>query len=223
MNLTFMMGTWRPSWGTNEPLWTLHFEWWFYMIYPLLWLVSKRSVIGVTIVVAVLAGASWVTEEIGASAAVVFLADVLISLLTWWLGAMLADAYTGRLKFDLAWLAALTPLLVIAPFAKLPIGPLYNLLYALGFAGLLAGCLALHERGAQLRPLVMLKPLGDMSYTLYVTHFPIIVFLSGWLMSRSPTHELPGHLGWVFAGTALALVFAYAGHFFVERPFVSRR
>jgi peptidoglycan/LPS O-acetylase OafA/YrhL len=139
------------------------------------------------------------------------------------MGAILADAFTGRLKIPYAWLAGLSPLLVIAPLAKLPVGPLNNLLYALGFTGLLAGCLALRKRGARLWALVRLKPLGDMSYTLYVTHFPIIVFLSGWLMSRSPTHELPAHLGWIFAGTALALLFAYGAHFFVERPFVSRR
>jgi peptidoglycan/LPS O-acetylase OafA/YrhL len=222
MNLTFMMGTWAPSWGTNEPLWTLHFEWWFYMIYPLLWLVAKRSAIGATAFVVVLAAAGWLAQAAGASAAIIFLADVLVSLLGWWMGGILADAYTGRLRIRSAWVAWLSPLLFVTPCLRLPVGPLNNGLYALGFTGLLAGCLALRTRGASLRALVGLKPLGDMSYTLYVTHFPIFVFLSGWLMSRSPAHELPSHLGWVFAGTAMALLFAYAAHFLVERPFVSR-
>ena len=67
-----------------------------------------------------------------------------------------------------------------------------------------------------------LKPLGDMSYTLYVTHFPILVLLSGWLMSRSPNGLLPKQFGWVFAGMVLTMLFAYALHFIVERPFLGR-
>jgi peptidoglycan/LPS O-acetylase OafA/YrhL len=60
-----------------------------------------------------------------------------------------------------------------------------------------------------------------MSYTLYVTHFPILVLASGWLMSRSPKGLLPQHFGWVFAGMGTALLIAYGLHFIVERPFLT--
>ena len=63
-----------------------------------------------------------------------------------------------------------------------------------------------------------LKPLGDMSYSLYVTHLPILVLLSGWLMSRSPDSTLPAHFGWVAAGIALTLPIAYGSYRLVEKP-----
>jgi peptidoglycan/LPS O-acetylase OafA/YrhL len=34
-NLAFLMNTYVPVFGCNGPLWSLKFEWWFYMIYPL--------------------------------------------------------------------------------------------------------------------------------------------------------------------------------------------
>jgi peptidoglycan/LPS O-acetylase OafA/YrhL len=61
-----------------------------------------------------------------------------------------------------------------------------------------------------------------MSYTLYVTHFPILVLTGGWLMSRSPKGVLTQHFGWVFCGIAVTSAVAYGLHFVVERPFLSR-
>ena len=36
-NLAFLMKTYVPVWGSNDALWSLKFEWWFYMLYPLYW------------------------------------------------------------------------------------------------------------------------------------------------------------------------------------------
>ena len=103
----------------------------------------------------------------------------------------------------------------------LPSGLCRGLAVGCGFAGLLAGCFELERRGYRLRWLERPKPLGDMSYTLYVVHLPVLVLLSGWLMTRSSSGLLPRHFGWVFAGMGLSLVLAYALHFVVERPFLS--
>ncbi|MST95193.1 MAG: hypothetical protein EXS33_08005 [Pedosphaera sp.] len=46
---------------------------------------------------------------------------------------------------------------------------------ALFVSELLAFAFKLHTRKVRLTWLDRLKPLGDMSYTLYVTHFPILV------------------------------------------------
>ena len=137
-----------------------------------------------------------------------------------WLGALLADVFAGRLPWRWSWVAvgaALAGMLALCYG-----GPLHDLGMGLIFAAVLAGGFLLQEKKKRLLWLEKLKPLGDMSYTLYVTHFPILVLASGWLMSRSANSMLPQHFGWVFGGIAVTTAVAYGLHFIVERPFLSR-
>jgi peptidoglycan/LPS O-acetylase OafA/YrhL len=229
-NLAFLMQSWVPSWGSNGPLWSLHFEWWFYMIYPLLWLVSRRSAMAATFMVAVLFSLSWLVKPEAGHA--FFVARIFTGLFTWWLGALLADIYTGRIRVRWSLLAPLTMLLAVLPVATASLGRHWpalahgwipDTLYGLGFAGLFATCFALRERGWPLILLGRLKPLGDMSYTLYIAHMPILVFLGGWLMSRSSEGDLPKSFSWMAAGAIVCLLVAWLAHFAVEKPFTSRK
>ncbi len=222
-NLAFLMQSWVPCWGTDGPLWSLHFEWWFYMLYPALWWLSRRSVALAGGCVAALFALSlraggWPLPGIAGRA----VPEIFTALLMWSLGALLADVVAGRTRLPLAWLAAGTPLLLVLPLVRQDHGWITDTLYAFGFTGLLALCLRLRTRGLPLHWLERLKPLGDISYTLYITHFPILVALSGWLMSRAPGASLPRHFGWVLAGSLVTITFAYGAHFLVEKPFLSR-
>ena len=224
------MQSWVPTWGSNGPLWSLHFEWWFYMLYPALWLVSRRSAMAATVVVASLFALSWIV--VPGAGHVFFIARIFTALFSWWLGALLADIYTGRIRIRWNVLAPLAVLLPVLPFALPLLGRRWPLLahgwmadtfFGLGFAGVFACCFALRERGWTLSFLGRLKPLGDMSYTLYIAHMPILVFLSGWVMSRSPGGVLPSHFGWAALGSLVCLLIAWLAHFIVERPFTTRK
>jgi peptidoglycan/LPS O-acetylase OafA/YrhL len=271
-NLAFLMQTYVPAFGTDGPLWSLKYEWWFYMLYPLFWWLSKRSWMGATAVLTLLFGASFWPQLWPLR----LLQQVFSAMLIWWLGVLLADVYAGRVRLarkvplvggpglpmksgggpppggppsaasvprvlELAaglppslagsearrhhrgsWaaVAAVATGLGVAVWALAAGGR--SLAIGCGFAALLALGFELEGRGWPLRWLAKLKPLGDMSYTLYVTHFPVLVLLSGWLMSRHPEGVLPRHFGWVWAGMSLTLVLAYGLHFIVERPFLSR-
>ena len=142
-------------------------------------------------------------------------------MIAWWFGALLADAFVGRLAISFRALASLTLALAVVPLWH-GMSAVRDIAVALGFTGVIAGCFALQERGWRLAPLAALGPLGAMSYTLYVVHFPILVLGSGLLM-RATGGPLPSHFGWVAAGIAISLVVAWALHLVVERPFVSRR
>src|SRR5207245_1676343 len=77
----------------------------------------------------------------------------------------------------------------------------------------------LQQRGFRLTPLNKLKWLGDFSYTLYVTHWPIVLFLvpvwAWWCDRRVPAS---GPLRMLFImGVPMAI--AWAVHLFAERPF----
>jgi len=215
-NLAFVMNTYVPVFGCNGPLWSLKFEWWFYMIYPLFCLLSRRSIALATALMAGLFAASYFPSGWPLR----LLHDVFTAMLAWWLGALLADIFAGRLQWRWPWVAVgagITGVLVLH-FT----GPLHDLGVGLIFSAVLAGGFTLKEWKIRLLWLEKLKPLGDMSYTLYVTHFPILVLAGGWLMSRSPKGLLPQHFGWVWAGMATTMLVAYGLHFIVERPFLSR-
>jgi peptidoglycan/LPS O-acetylase OafA/YrhL len=215
-NLAFVMNTYVPVFGCNGPLWSLKFEWWFYMVYPLFWLLSRRSIGLATGLMITLFAASYFPSGWPLR----LLHDVFTAMLFWWLGALLADVSAGRLHWRWSWVASGAAL--VGMLALRCSGPLHDLGMGLIFAAVLAIGFLLQEQKIPLLWLEKLKPLGDMSYTLYVTHFPILVLASGWLMSRSADGLLPQHFGWVFGGMAVTTAIAYGLHFVVERPFLSR-
>jgi peptidoglycan/LPS O-acetylase OafA/YrhL len=111
------------------------------------------------------------------------------AFISWWLGALLAEAYVGRAPFKLRHLVPFVLLLlglipgVLAGWTSmLPIS-VHDFLWALAFMGMLAACFIFQEARGNLVILERFKPLGDFSYTLYVCHAPIVVLLSGWLLA----------------------------------------
>jgi len=218
-NLAFLMQSHVRVWGTNGPLWSLHYEWWFYVLYPVFCLMSRRSILPATGFIVVLFGLSFVPSLWHGS----FLQGIFGLMLSWWLGVLLAESYVGRLRVPfrpLALLLLVGPLALVWPHAP---SDAADTLYAFSFAGLLALCFDRLQTGKLPVFLERLKPLGDLSYSLYVIHFPILALMSGWLMSRSSSHTLPMHFGWVAVGIVVSLGAAYPIHLLVERPFTSRR
>jgi len=222
--LAFVGKIYAQDWGWNGPFWSLTYEWWFYMTYPLCWWLSKRSIGLATGVIAVAYALSYVIAYPPLLGIVQLTSS---ALLIWWFGALLADVYTGRINLRFAWIA---PLILFVPLALvsgrfLPDTSarpqIQDLLWGFGFTGVLALCCAWQVHGRSLRWLEWLKPLGDFSYTLYVTHFPILVFLSGFLMAQSP--RLPRDFGWVAVGIGVCLAFAYVAYRLIEQPALQRR
>jgi len=215
-NAAFLMNSCVPVWGTDSPLWSLKYEWWFYVLYPACWFLLRRSVGLVTVVVG---GLSAMTLFIPRNAPMPLLLDVLSAIFVWWLGALLAEVYVGRLRIAYWKIALMTVLLPVAAIASSLGHELPWPVWGLGFSGLIAACFAAQERGWSLSLLERLRPLGDCSYTLYVIHAPIVMLISGWLMSRSPTGELPTNPAWTLCVLGI-IPLAYVAHLLVERPFL---
>lgn len=213
-NLAFIMD---PVFGSDGPLWSLNYEWYFYLIYPAIHLLARRSWIAATVALVVL-------SALGSApiwpVSMKWLYQVLQLMIVWWFGALLADRFAGRFRVGYRTLSLLT----LAPLvlALRPVGAFaQDVIVGVGFTGLIAACFALQESGWSLRPLARLQPLGNMSYTLYVLHFPILVFMGGCLM-KTNGGVLPEHFGWVGIGIALCLLVAWLLHFVIERPFTRR-
>ncbi len=221
-NLLFVMTVYVPAWGTNSPLWSLMLEWWFYLFYPLFWLIGKRSMLLATGVLIGLFGWSISTPLVWYTG---LLQIVFASMICWWMGALLADIYLGRVRFPLWKIGLLAPLVI----PLLPTGliglwgvqfALHDLAWAIAFSGVIAALLVWDRHGRSLRWLTWLTPTAAFSYTLYVTHMPILALFTGWL-GATFTDGAPANsaLG-VFVVTLIALGVAWAAHFIVEKPFM---
>ena len=217
-NLAFVMQTYVPVWGSNGPLWSLKYEWWFYMLYPAILFVHCRAPLLATIGLLLASILAWKTDLIPLR----LLDDVLSLMSIWWIGILLADAYVGRPgSLSLRWVrwlgVGLPLLLVLAVIGR----PTPTVLWAVAFAGVIAAGLTIDpSRSRVMRSLERLSPLGAMSYSLYVCHMPVLVLLCGYAMSRQAEGALPQHFGWVGLGVVVALLVGYLAHWIGERPFV---
>jgi len=166
-----------PVFGTNGPLWSLSYEFWYYIFFPLLVIVlssSKRNRVRVLsglllLVLVVLCG--W---KIGAYF-FIWLLGALIALLPLRLPSRLRGISMGA--------AALLLLLTIflelrshmsAFISELILGIIFSIFL----------WTVLHAREVSVHPLYRrsAQNLSAMSYTLYLVHRPMLVFISALLM-----------------------------------------
>jgi peptidoglycan/LPS O-acetylase OafA/YrhL len=217
-NILFLYKDFVPIFGTNGPTWSLKFEWWFYIFYPIFLMLSRKHIYYATGLITVLFSASffshfWPTQ---------LLQEIFGSMICWWLGVLLAEVCTKRIKVRLLSLSIAAFFSFLVLFAFNSNANLYDLQIAFLFTSVLGILLWLNEKNHSLYILDRLKPLGDFSYTLYIIHFPILAFISGALMKNSG-NELPKHSYFILAGMAICLSVAYLLHFIVEVPFTRNK
>ena len=216
-NIAFLYEKYVPLFGSNGPSWSLKYEWWFYMLYPLFLVISKRNLIKSSLLMVILFLASYFQiwpEDL--------LRDVFTMMVGWWLGVLLAEVFVERINVSLSNLSFLMLIFLVAPFIKPLDISAYDLVIAIGFTGFLSAMLNLSPNNLLVRALEKIKLLGDFSYSLYILHFPILVFISGILM-KWKNNTLPANFYFVFAGVLIAMLFSYLVHFIVETPFIMVR
>jgi peptidoglycan/LPS O-acetylase OafA/YrhL len=213
-NLAFVMDTYVPAYGSNGPLWSLKYEWWFYMLYPAFWWIGRRSLLLATALMLIL----WAASQFPAYWPNLLLRQVFTLMIVWWIGALLAELHVRQKHREMRLVALLA---LVLPYAVL-FKERHRLppeLFGVAFSGVIAAGFAWQATVGRLTLLDRLKWLGDMSYSLYVCHMPILVFGGGWLMSRSPVAELPRTFLWLALGVGVCLLVAFVVHLFAERPF----
>lgn len=243
--LLFVQGWLTPIFGTNGPLWSLAFEAFFYVTYPLVLLASRRlgpiiclalfTVVGAASGLAILHGARLAYHP-GYQYGFLRQAGGALALLVYWpawvAGAFLADARAGRVRLpDWLWTGAaiVGPLALAAMAVSLELrqrhdSPLLaDPLWVLGFFGPL-GWLTAAPHGARVRRWVLrltqpLLGIGERSYSLYVVHMPVLSVVSAaWFRDHAsmPTSLWPAALG-----VAASLAVAGLVYQVVERHFLS--
>jgi peptidoglycan/LPS O-acetylase OafA/YrhL len=212
-NLFFLQSIVSPVFGSNGPLWSLSYEFWYYIVFPAL----------------ILTTATWVGTRIR------ILYAFLALFLLWFIGLQLsfyfliwlAGALVGRLpqpaRFKsafpvLPWLAGLifVGTLAWSRTHRLSLDLLTDYIVAFCFALWLYTFL-LGSRGEAPPAYVYgAKKLAGFSYTLYLTHFPALLLLRGLLNPRGNWQPDPLHLAYAFGIGIMILSYAYCVAEFTE-------
>ncbi len=207
-NLLFVQGFATSPYGSNNPLWTLSYEFWYYLLFPCLLLaclsklpLKQRALYGV----AVLAMLAFTGK------------DVALYFLVWLLGAAVALARplaainTPTRVRRLVGGALVLFIATATLLHKLPSGHVFvvrDFLVAGSFAFLIYALLHMQSNRRQTRSEAMAQQLAGFSYTLYVVHYPPLIFLSAWLFSGGGWSPGYDQFGWLL-GSMLGLL-AYA-------------
>ncbi len=178
-NLAYLQTIFVPTWGSNGPLWSLAYEFWFYIWFPALALLVVRRKVSLG-----LAGlaVAWFNPAIAFGFASWLVGFALLKLAPRASGARWANwqAVLGTLTF-----------LVILLLSGLRSNGLIDLALALGFGGLLYVL-----RASRIGFPRMLDPLArfgrESSYSLYVLHFPLVALVGSLATGgiRSPATPL---------------------------------
>jgi peptidoglycan/LPS O-acetylase OafA/YrhL len=179
-NIFFLQTIISPVFGTNGPLWSLANEFWYYMLFPLIVIglsKSTKSQLRVFIFVALVIISWWLPK------------DILFGFMIWNLGVavyLLQSKFKSLsentirfvilvglvlFSFSLAYSKskALIPVLGIEP--DLVVGISFSLL-----------CLGLTSRSFPILTrswfAYLVQELSEMSYSLYLSHFPLVVFVA---------------------------------------------
>ncbi|WP_438393919.1 acyltransferase family protein [Caballeronia sp. DA-9] len=212
VNLLSLQGVAGKTFGSNGALWTLSLEVQFYLVYPLL--IALRRRIGMK---AVLVSVGIVNV----ASALVFERHEIVLFASYWfswtLGAWIAEAKaapnasrsaSGSWKLQVA--AVVVALLGCAAFQ---IGQyLAFQLWAVAFALYLYQVLDKPMRNSL--PVKGFSWLGEFSFSLYVVHIPILVFLGSLLFRSALQTEIWPSFVFMLAPVAVAFGF----YRLVERP-----
>ena len=176
-NLLFLQHLIVPPFGSNGPLWSLAFEFWYYLWFPALYLAWRQRRPGIALV----------------SLAVTFAnPEIAFGFLSWLCGAALHGAERRWPEQRLPrWTPLAAGLLCLAALLWGRTGdfgaedPLEAAAFALFLFTLLRSD---PPRISVLRPLAAYG--ARASFSLYATHFPLMALAAGWIVG--PTRLAPG-------------------------------
>ena len=181
-NICFLQTIVCRTFGSNAPLWSLADEFWYYVLFP----------------VALSAGFAWASWRwrraipltILAIAVAVFVGpNILIGFLVWMTGCVLAFAYSrfklGSRGWLIAYLAASLIVFAISLTAariRIPARLGGDIVVGSAFAVLLFAVLQVDLRTRHSFYSRFTHWCAGFSYSLYVLHFPLLLFVRAWLV-----------------------------------------
>jgi len=199
-NLCFLMTIAGPVYGSNAPLWSLAYEFWYYLMFPLAFLALGRGPLGVRLGYFVLFGAC-----------VALLPGILVAMGSIWLmgygayelGRRPAGALLRHSAFFALALAAFVAVLALVRRGSLAGGD-----YWLGLSFACAVPFLSQDSQVPRWYRFVAEKLSNLSYTLYLVHFPVLAFC--FYLWRLPRLSQPTPLNSLIFAALCALLLGYA-------------
>lgn len=187
-NLFFLQGRYVSPLGTNNPLWSLGYEFWYYMAFPCLALALIRGI-------ALWKRLLWLAAMI---AILVFVGrEIAIYFCIWLLGTLAAFLPLGIPRKSQRFASVLSLFLIVGVNVFLFRHPLGDFQgdFLQGLAFFLALYCFLHFRAPSGDGLYRrcARFMSKISYSLYVTHGPVLCLASAVLVGRFRRMPLGGH------------------------------
>jgi peptidoglycan/LPS O-acetylase OafA/YrhL len=201
-NIAFLQNTLVPVFGSNGPLWSLNYEFWYYIMFPLgFFVLSSRY--GRALRVAFAAGLIFLLLSLGW--------PLVVDAPIWVFGALLF--YFQRSNFSESARRVTLVLYVCAFIGSVELSFRFPLLadYLLGAVTCMMLWVVLSARSAaNLRswPTRSSRLLAKFSYTLYLVHVPIFTFAGVFLVRDQPWRPDLPHLACAFAIWLATILFA---------------
>jgi len=215
-NLAFLQTIVCPTFGSNGPLWSLANEFWYYVLFPF----------------ALFAGIAWAAHSMRWALPLTIVAvglgfflgwDKLVGFLIWLAGCALVLAYARFGRLSGRWLIAYAigsgvALCVCLGAARIGAPTALGTDWAVGIACALLLFGVLHiDLGAHSTAYQRLAHLlAGFSYSLYVLHFPFVLFLRAWIGAPQRWQPQGRYLVFAAAIGLLTLIYAWAVSIFTE-------
>ena len=207
-NLGFLQEIVVRPFGSDSPLWSLSYEWWFYILFPLS-LTAFRS-----------SGRERLYAALGATALFGAIGPQLRRyFLIWMMGAAIHWFGQGSQRRAF-WSAPATLIAAIAGFlmslavalVEMPLGgDIYWTDFLLGATfTLLVYCLVQRKRVSKHGPYRQIATvLAGSSYTLYLVHLPFLFFWKAWLFNDTLWQPDFRHFLYSVVGIGITLIYAH--------------
>jgi len=223
-NLFFLQTIVCPTYGSNGPLWSLANEFWYYVLFP----------------VALAAGLAWKQRSARAAIPLTILAACVAAFVGWtillgfsiWLsGTILVLAYSkwtisSKGSLVLYTLASSVVLAVSLVAARTGSSAVLgnNLSVGISFSVFLFAVLQMSPGAVGASYSRIARTVAGFSYSLYVLHFPLLLFLTAWLVPSQRWQPDSVHLAYGLAIGVAVLGFAWLASLFTEgKTAVARR
>jgi peptidoglycan/LPS O-acetylase OafA/YrhL len=212
-NVLFLQSIYVPELGSNGPLWSLSYEFWYYCLFPILY-------------IGILHAESWRGRALGIVAALLVAAIVSRAILfyfpIWLMGTVLCLLPQKKNLFGRSAFRAALALAGLAFAVAVVAGHLSfvqnfyghstlvsDYVTAIGFSMLLYVLTHDNRPMQPSRYARLSQAAAGFSYTLYVVHMPFIVFLRAVLIPDRPWEPVPWYLAAGCVVTGVCLIYAY--------------